>query len=377
MGSRIKSIGQKVIDSTINMAFTLGNKFDENTAKYMLKSSLKAFQHKSENNISFVYRPKSTDRISCMQLECKLQHKVGVILQGPVMEKDNFTLETVKLYKRIMPSAIIILSTWDNTSTETVHEFRKLNAEVVLSSLPEYTGVGNVNYQVFSTRQGIKRARELGVTEVMKTRTDQRMSQTNLVEYLDALLDQFPIENGSYKSLQKNRIIALQGSVGGNIFIPYFVPDFFFFGNIDDISNFFDFQLQKMNQTREERSQKITELRKGTVWEYYYNTAPEIQIALDYLRRIGLMDLRISCETWWEIVKNLFIFISYDDVKFFWPKYDNHYDENFINMSFSDKDITGTKTYVWNFHNWFLIKTGKVTFSPDCDKYIKEKATVI
>ncbi len=377
MKSKIKGITQKLIDSTINMAFAIGNKIDKNIPNYILKSSLKCYENNTENNISFVYRPKATNRISCAKLECKSENKVGVILQGPVMETDNFTLETVKLYKRTMPESIIILSTWNNTSDEIISKFKKLNIEIVLSNYPVHTGIGNINYQIFSTMQGIRRAKALGVTHVMKTRTDQRMSQTNLVEYLDALLDSFLIEGELYKKRQKERIIALQGSVGGNMFIPYFIPDFFFYGNIDDISTFFSYPLQIVNETREERSKKIDELKRSTVWEYYYNTAPEIQITLNYLTRIGFSNLSISCESWWEIVKNLFIFISYDDVRFFWPKYDNHYDENFISMNFSNNDITGHKTYVWNYHNWFLVETGKIIYSHDCDDYIKEKATVI
>lgn len=369
--------GQKVIDTAVNAAFTLGSKIDNNLGKYMMKSCLKSFQKSSDSYVSFISRPKTTEKIACLPLESTMKKKIAIVLQGPIFEKDNFTLETIKLYKRIMPEAIIVLSTWESTGEHIIQAFRKLDIEIVLSSHPQFTGIGNINYQVYSTRQGIKRAKESGADYVMKTRTDQRFSQTNLLEYMDALIRTFPIHDAQYAQYQNQRIIALQGSVGGNMFIPYFVPDFFFFGNIDDIWNFFNIPLQNINQSREERSCIIEELRKNSVWEYYYNTAPEIQITLDYLKRIGISDLGITCEKWWDIVKNLFIFVSYDDVRFFWPKYDNHFDENFINMNYSDNDITQRKTYVWNFHNWLLVETEAIVYSSFCDHYINERADVI
>lgn len=366
-----------MIDIIIDFIFGLGNKIDRNTGKYILKNCIKYFQKSTNTYVTFVNRPKNVDKISCLQLYGLLNEKIAVVIQGPVLERDNFTLETIKLYKKTMPNTEIILSTWNNTDINIVNEFKKLNIEIVLSPLPKHTGIGNMNYQVYSTKEGIKRARELGASYIMKTRTDQRLSQTNLLEYLNALNNTFPICDNRYAKYQKNRIIALQGSVGGNMFIPYFIPDFFFFGNIDDIWNFFNIPLQNFSQTREERTKVIKKLRNGRIWDYYSQTAPEILMTMDYLKRIGITDLPISCAKWWEIVKNLLIFVSYDDVKFFWPKYDNHFDENFISMNYADNDPIQRKTYVWNFHNWLLIKTGTLVYSSICDEYINEKADII
>lgn len=44
--------------------------------------------------------------------------ELAIVLQGIVAIQDDCTLETVRLYKKIFPSAIIILSTWDFTSDE-------------------------------------------------------------------------------------------------------------------------------------------------------------------------------------------------------------------------------------------------------------------
>ena len=51
----------------------------------------------------------------------------AIIIQGPVITKNKFTLETVKLYLKLHPNAYIILSTWDDTSKEVIELFNKLS----------------------------------------------------------------------------------------------------------------------------------------------------------------------------------------------------------------------------------------------------------
>ena len=58
--------------------------------------------------------------------------ELAIVLQGIVAIQDDCTLETVRLYKKIFPSAIIILSTWDFTSDELLQKFREEGCEIVL-----------------------------------------------------------------------------------------------------------------------------------------------------------------------------------------------------------------------------------------------------
>ena len=51
--------------------------------------------------------------------------ELAIVLQGIVAIQDDCTLETVRLYKKIFPSAIIILSTWDFTSDEPVAKIQR------------------------------------------------------------------------------------------------------------------------------------------------------------------------------------------------------------------------------------------------------------
>ncbi|EGP5048092.1 hypothetical protein E4K24_000345 [Enterococcus faecium] len=114
-------------------------------------------------------------------------------LTRPCGKKDDFTYETVKLYKKIFSTEEIIISTWDNLEKEDVAKFKSIGCHVVLSAYPNSSGRGNVNYQ--TSYAGIRKAKELGCKYVIKSRTDQRITKTNIVDYMRNLIEKFKPEN--------------------------------------------------------------------------------------------------------------------------------------------------------------------------------------
>ena len=58
--------------------------------------------------------------------------KVAIVVQGPVIIKNDFTFETLKLYVNIFPNEIIVLSTWDcNKNVEVFAKIRNLGVHIV------------------------------------------------------------------------------------------------------------------------------------------------------------------------------------------------------------------------------------------------------
>lgn len=123
-----------------------------------------------------------------------LNKEVGIVIQGPVIGKDDFTINTIKLYMKTMRGAHIILSTWDDVPETFMSKIKALNIDVICSALPENRGRGNVNLQIKSTMAGIVRAKELGMKYIMKTRTDQRIYKSDVIEYLFNLQKLFPLQ---------------------------------------------------------------------------------------------------------------------------------------------------------------------------------------
>ena len=62
-----------------------------------------------------------------MDSRCKKNSNSSIIIQGPILKKNNFTLNTINLYIKNCRSKII-LSTWKNELTE--NETKDLKKEV-------------------------------------------------------------------------------------------------------------------------------------------------------------------------------------------------------------------------------------------------------
>ena len=88
--------------------------------------------------------------------------KTAIIMQGPLVREDDFTLETVKIYEKLFPGTVIIVSTWEDSAEEYVKKLSELsNCIVLLNEPPKFSGILNLNMQVVSTLAGIKKAKEL------------------------------------------------------------------------------------------------------------------------------------------------------------------------------------------------------------------------
>lgn len=158
--------------------------------------------------------------------------KMAVVLQGPLVRDNNFTLETVKLYKKIFPQTFIIVSTWEDEKIEDVALLKKEGAGVILNRKPSYPAPYNLNRQITSAQSGIQRAQEMGAEYVIKSRTDHRVYAPNTKKFLINLIHTFPLTHNY--PLQKQRLATT--CYGGTFkYRLYNVSDIFMFGCIEDM----------------------------------------------------------------------------------------------------------------------------------------------
>jgi hypothetical protein len=245
-------------------------------------------------------------------------------MQGPLLKTDNFTLETIKLYKHMFRNPHIIVSTWENEDREYLGECNKAGANILLNPQPE-PGPRNINMQIVSTQNGIKQAAELGATYVLKTRTDHRMYEKNGLEFLYNLVNYFPAPETTH---QKNRIVTIQGQ---SRYGAYHYTDLFMFGHITDLREYWD----------------APQLDKAEVSLFF---RPEIYLTTQYLRKKGWR-LDWSTKQWWDVIRDCIIVIDWSILDLYWPKYERwrerrdilEYRENTVRLDFS------------RFSEWFSI----------------------
>lgn len=357
---------------SIKLAGVMGNRGKNS----LMCSMCKSYEDSSKEFISFRKRAQfSDDMVINYNLNGDISD-VCIVLQGPIKMENDFTLETVKFYKKLYPQCSIVVSTWDTENADILREIEREGATIIKNEKPKKTGLGNMNFQLVSTKAGIKFAESIGAKYVLKTRTDQRMGKYNFLEYMEGLETLFEI-NDDYLNLgQQQRIIVHQGSTGGNMFIPYFISDFIYFGTIKDIKKLFSIELdEKTSMTYEEREKWIESLN-GTVsvMEYYEKTAPEMKIIKTYIEQYSKRKAENSVKEYWKFVKNYLICVSWDDIGLFWYKY-NYQNESDIFHLFEERDTTDRYLqYNWTFQNWFNLYIGKINYKDEFEK-IKEKSS--
>lgn len=236
--------------------------------------------------------------------------KVGIILQGPIIYQNNFTFETIRMYKNMFKNqnVSIILSTWADQSERTIEDFKNLGIEVVLQDKIEYSGRGNLNYQIITTKAGVLKAEELNCEYVIKTRTDQRFYKTDILEFMFNLLSQFPLE--ADVRLNK-RIVAC--SFNSFLYRLYGISDMFLFGTTQDIKKYWDIDFD---------NHSVLEWANKTNLELFESYCPESFIARQFLKNIG-HNVTDTLEDSLNVLRDYFVFIDKETLKLFWPKYSN------------------------------------------------------
>ena len=239
----------------------------------------------------------------------------AVVIQGPLQSEEDFTLETVKIYKKIFPVSPVIVSTWSSESKKDLDALERAGATLVITDKPTKTGWGNIELQVLSTSAGLQRAKELGCQYVAKTRTDWRMYRPSALQCLNSLLRMFP---SSDHGRQESRIVA--SSIATLKHRVYGLTDIFQYGSMPDMSKYWE----NLNNDVQGKFKQVDppEILNDTP------LVAEIYLCSRYLELIGL-DLDFSLQQWWGSLKNYFIIIDNSMLDAVWSKYDKNFENRY------------------------------------------------
>lgn len=306
-------------------------------------------------------------------------YKLAIVMQGPLKLEEHFTYESLKLYKKTFSKSLIILSTWKTENKEELEKIKALGVIVVLNDIPPIKGLWNINYQIVSTQNGLKTAKSKGAEYVIKTRTDQRMYETNISDFLFNILKIFPVFD---KTKQKSRLVSLSENTFK--YRLYDVSDMFLFGHIDDVIKFWSCALE--TRTKLPAWKNLLDFCKRRPSEIYFTS--------EYLTKIG-HNCTYTLQDSWLCYSRYFCIIDHTSIGMFWPKYSNFTNrwrnflgispelesltfKEWLNLYIGLKDKTNIPEHFltdgWKTHNAFPVETSFIRKSSrwECI-YKKEK----
>lgn len=268
-------------------------------------------RHNTDDYFTYALRPKYADSVTLFSSSQNIQSKeTAILIQGKAVEQDDFTLETVRLYKKYFPESKIIVSTWLDTDKKIIKGFKKAGASVCLSEYPRIAGHGHINYQRNSTVAGIKKAKESGCRYIMKTRTDQRLYSPDIIRLCLKLLEMFPVV---IETKAKKRLVAWSAGTYSNRL--YNISDMFMFGTAEDIEKYY----QPPMDTRD-GTDTLPPDRYPDLTEYSMERPGEIYFTSHYIAQQGHQLLWTKADS--DFYRNtLFIVIDSQMADLYWPKY--------------------------------------------------------
>jgi len=255
--------------------------------------------------LTFHLRSKFHSDIEMVSDTLKTYPKVAIIIQGPILRKDNFTLNTVRLYKRMFKNYPLILSTWEDEDAGCIAEFENENIEIILNKKPAYPGIANVNLQIGSTFSAVQNAEKKGVDYILKTRTDTRLYNQNAIEFLVNLLRVFP----SMENSQQNGRIAFP-SLNTFKYRPYSLTDLVMFGTTGEVTRYWTINMS--DQRQGPASAQVGDWSKAQLAEVYLTT--------NYLEKVGKKLSWTIADSWKAYAEHFCVFDS-QSIDLYWHKY--------------------------------------------------------
>lgn len=279
----------------------------------LLNLLLMALNERSRQSFyTFHHRPKRHDDIHLDPPgpAARQVPRAGVVVQGPIVRRDDFTIESARLYRHLMPQTEIIVSTWEADRHPALDALRDEGIHVVYSTPPRVSGANNINFQIRSTQAGIRKARELGCEHVLKSRSDQRFHAGGLQPYFCDLMTENP---PAHPLRQRQRVIELSLNICR--YRPYSMCDMFQYGHIDDLERMWGVADDPRSITVAEYSRQVITARKIST-----DRIAEIYVHRAYLEAIG-DDPTVDLAAYYRILGEYFIVIDKDEVDLFWNKY--------------------------------------------------------
>ena len=307
-----------MIQKAKEFAFSLIYKsIDRLPLAYLQKLLDKIFdkiEEKENKYITWHKRPKNAESVRITADAVVDLSGTWIVMQGPLVREDDFTLQTLKLYRSFFKDVKIILSLWNDEDKNYLESHRECYDILLLNAKPTQKGHHNINMQIESAGMGVKRACEENAKYIMRTRTDQRIYNPNCFNYFISLLNLFP----ETPKPDVNRLVVT--NMYTLKFRPFGISDMLMFGYAKDVNTYWNIPWDKRSQ--------IDLTKAKTVYDFADKRICETYLATEYLTKVGSkwsIDLAES----WKSYKDYFIIIDAQSIDLFWIKYDRRTEYRF------------------------------------------------
>lgn len=283
-------------------------------AEKALWRATKELTRHSDYFVTFHRRPKySNDVGTWSDPDLKAEH-CAIVMQGPPHLDDDFTVETLKLYRQHYPTASLYLSTWKDSDRSVLARIASLDVKIVLSDRPRVPGLFNLNMQLVTAHAGVSAACDDGAEWVLKTRTDQRLYATNALSFLVALAEQFPPRGAS---IQKHRVIGV--GRGTLKYAPYHLSDQTVFGSSQDMLLYWSAPLREDPTPAKWPGRLADVYHSVPLLDLCQRGAAESYLTSQFLHRLG-RPLHWTIEDSWAAFRDHFCVADYETTDLYWPK---------------------------------------------------------
>jgi hypothetical protein len=232
-----------------------------------------------------------------------------ILVQGPIVNDHDFTMNTIMFYRHLYPNVSIILSSWIGEKSKIdENRLKDLGVYFLFNEMPTYRGISNINLQLVSTQKGLKFASDLGVKYILKTRTDQRVCKTiDFLGHMQNLQLNFPLAHGV---LSSRLVIASTNSFKSRF---YGITDMFMFGQMADMQLYWEIPLEsEFQQNVPLNSDPVYFIANKQAEGYLVNHFFE---ALRFTPQWTLEDSQF-------FIANFFCVVDKEQLDLFWLKYE-------------------------------------------------------
>jgi hypothetical protein len=268
--------------------------------------------------VTLLFHPKKHFRQELFPVTT-LSKTPAILIQGQIVREGNFTVETIRLYSKIFPESPLVVATWEGESKDDLKEIVALGAHLVLCKKTSCSGFLNFNLQRETTVAGLEAVGKLGVTQVLKTRSDQRIYNRFAIAYLQAMIIQFPSRNNN---VCKGRIFIMSTTTLTNF--PLHVCDMLQFGFLNDVCNFWKVSAHTENVERDEFVSEIEGRSRVSDMLDRVPTIPEVWLGRCYASLLyGDISLRDPKSVYLQMMQDVIGVIDAVQIDLFWPKYNS------------------------------------------------------
>lgn len=233
------------------------------------------------------------------------------------------------------PRVPIVLSTWEDERERLNDYLKNENVEIVYNSKPKCAGAGNINLQLISSKNGVKRACEIDSEYILKTRTDQRIYRDDFLEFFINILKIFPVGDNKIH----NRLL---GSSYSRLDLPFCINDFFMFGDSETMKKLYSIPLREdkdndwirsdrknflkyieKTQDRELDEHKLIDRERVRTFTRDHMIT-EVYIIYHFLNK-NLMQISLEEEDllkkYYQALQKYFVIVDVQQIGLYWKKY--------------------------------------------------------